>query len=163
MSRRIDLQDLDWTHRMHFRYLPEEGLHILVTPVWLPQPGERRGMPKDGLEAIVVDVSAEDVAVVMAVAGLLSGPDAVPPDMDDFKGTFHSVSVFRGRSPGWHSWISRAACSVIIQYFEDQELQASTLGTVALRRFESAGVQEARDREKMVVEAVWRDGDVGQA
>ena len=163
MSRRIDLKDFHWTEKVHFEYLPPVGLHVLVVPVWRSPPGQSRPMPADGVEAVIVDVSAEDVAVVMALAGLMSGPDDVPPDADDFPGTYHSVTVFRGRRPGWYAWISRAAGEMIVAYFEDQELQAQVLGTVALRRFESREVREAREQEAEVVTAIWRDGDVGTA
>lgn len=160
MSRRIDVSILPWTEKLNFQHLPQQGLHVCVTPTWRPRLGQGAQEHEEGIEAVVVDASAEDVAVVMALAGVMSGPDDVPAGADDFEGTYHSATVFRGRSPGWHAWISRAAARAIIRYFEDPELQAQVLGTIALRRFESEAVLEAREREAAVVEAVWRDADV---
>jgi hypothetical protein len=151
MSRIVDTHDLDWGALRDFQYIPESGLHVLFWPAFTVATDEHI------VELSVLDVSADDAAVVIAMAALLSGENDVPPLPDELDRPYHSVSIFHGRRMRWQKWISVAAARALDDYFRNAELQREVLGTDALRWFESDQAREAREREAQVVAALWQE------
>lgn len=162
MRRIVDLNEFNWLEQADFGYLPEQGLSVLVRPVWQPDPGHACSMPESTVYVMVVDVSVEDIAVIIAMASLMTLPEDVPAE-DLGEQVYHQVLEFAGRRMGWSRWVSVSGAWAISTYFEDEELQREVLGTEALRWFESDEVREAREREAAVVSAVWREMDEAEA